>query len=210
MKEYTSCVALLADQVGSRRGDRVAAHQEVLDAIQATNDRVPSLDALRTTVGDELQGVYARLGDAILASHVLRGALVGRVELRFGLGGGDVQIVDAERGIHDGSAWWRAREAIEAIEAIAAEPGYGGLRTGLIDGRTSAGHLTVATIRLVDAQLARLRDGARASLRRLLEGYDNQSAASSEGISPSANSQRINNNDLRVLAAAIEALGQLP
>lgn len=203
-------MALLADQVESRRSDRASTHAAVLEAIAETNRRVPALDELRVTVGDELQGVYATLGDAMLASHILRGRLLGAVELRFGLGGGEVQTIDAERGIQDGSAWWRARAAIEEIERLADEPGFGGVRTGIHDGRAGANALAVATARLVDVQISRLRDGAREALRSLLDGLDNQTAARLAGISPSANSQRINNNALRVLAEAIGELGRLP
>lgn len=210
MKRFSSCVALLADQIESRQTDRAATHPAILAAIEETNARVPTLDALRVTVGDELQGVYATLGDALTASHVLRGLLLGATELRFGLGGGEVRVIDAERGIQDGSAWWRARDAIDEVEKLAAEAGFSGLRTGIGDERDIANPLTVAMIRLVDAHLARLRDGAREALRSLLDGHNNQTAAKLAGISPSANSQRINNNDLRVLADAIETLGRLP
>lgn len=210
MKTFTSCAGLLVDQVGSREADRNAAHPKVLAAIKATNYAVPPLDALRVTVGDEMQGIYATLGDALRASHFFRNELLDEVELRFGIGVGEIEIIDAERGIQDGSAWWRAREAIEEIEQLAAEPGTAGLRTGIRDERSSANPLVIPTVRLVDTHLARLRDGARQALRSLLAGHDNKTAAKLAGISPSANSQRIINNDLRILADAIESLAQLP
>lgn len=210
MKRFPSCVALLADQVGSRRTDRDATHPKLLDALDMVNSRVAAIDDLRVTVGDELQGVYGSLGEALAASHLLRAELYGAVELRFGLGGGEVAVVDRERGIQDGSAWWNARAAVEAVEQLARDPGFSGTRTGIVDDREVANPLTSATVRLVDAQLARLRSGARESLYSLMLGLDNRTAAERAGISPSANSQRINNNDLRVLTDAIEALSRLP
>lgn len=62
----------------------------------------------------------------------------------------------------------------------------------------------------MDAHLASLRDGSRRSLIGLLAGRDNAEVARAEGISPSANSQRVNSGALRPLADAIEALRLLP
>ena len=45
------------------------------------------------TVGDELQGVYARLNDALVSLLLLRLALPDGMECRFGLGVGPVGIV---------------------------------------------------------------------------------------------------------------------
>ena len=62
-------VALLADVVGSRTHERAALHRALLAAVDDANERVPALDPLRPTVGDELQGVYATLGGAPPASR---------------------------------------------------------------------------------------------------------------------------------------------
>lgn len=207
---FSSCIALLADIVDSRGGDRPATHEAVLAAVEKTNANVSQLDPLRVTIGDELQGVYATPGDAFAAAFALREALAGDVELRFGLGGGEVRIIDADRGIQDGSAWIAARAAIEAAEERSRQPGLAGARTGLVgieDGDTGP---IAALSTLVDAHLARLGDGPRATLRHLRAGDSNAAAAKALGISASANSQRVANNDLRPLAQAIEALVRLP
>lgn len=210
MKEYSNCVALLADLVDSRAGDRTRTHAAVLAAIETTNAAVPPLDPLRVTVGDELQGIYSSLGQALSASWHLREHLHGEADLRFGLGGGDVRVVDAERGIQDGSAWWLAREAIEWVEEIADDAGYGSVRTAIRDERAVATPSADALVRLAEVAAAGLRAGTRRSLQGLVEGLDNAAVAEREGISPSANSQRVKNNHLRVLADAIAALGELP
>lgn len=212
VKRFPSSVALLADQVGSRQRDRAESHAAILEAILATTTDTRALDPLRVTVGDELQGVYATLGEALAASYALRLRLAGRVDLRIGLGGGTVEIIDPERGIQDGSAWWNARAAIESVERAAAEPALRGIRTAIVDERTAARSdpLAEATTRLVDAHLARLRPGATQALVSLLAGESNRESAERAGISPSANSQRVVNNDLRVLAETIQALGTLP
>lgn len=208
MKENSSCVALLVDIVDSRGSDRSATHAAILAALPQL-DSESALEPLHPTVGDELQGIFPTLGAALTASYHLRLLLDGTVELRFGLGGGEVRVIDEQRGIQDGSAWWRAREAIDAIETLENDPQYLGMRTGIVDGRAESNPLAQATAQLVDAQLARLRVGARHSLRLLLDGVDNQRAAETLGISASANSQRVRTNQLRILADTMVELGKL-
>ena len=162
------------------------------------------------TVGDEIQGVYATLGQAVAAMLLLRDEMLGTAEVRCGLGGGDVQVIDAKRGIQDGPAWWRAREAIERAEALSRQPGNRTSRTALIDTRAVANPLTDPVLRMVDAALASLNPGARRSWVHLRAGKDNATAAKLEGITPSANSQRINDHGLRPLACLVETLVALP
>lgn len=208
IQAFPSCVALLGDLVDSRHSDRPAAHAALVDAIEQANAKVPQLDALRVTVGDELQGVYATMGDAFAASFELRNILSGTTDIRFGFGGGEVRVVDADRGIQDGSAWILAREAVESAEA--ADSDTPGIRTAIRDSRDEANPLTEPTSQLIDAELHRLGDGPRASLTALWDGLDNQSSAEALGISPSANSQRVRTNALRPLVAAMRGLAALP
>ena len=210
MKGFPECVALLGDVVRSRNSDRSRVHGALLAAIDACNDAQPPLDPLRVTVGDEVQGVYATLGQAVAVMLRLRDELLGIAEVRCGLGGGEVQIIDAKRGIQDGSAWWRAREAIERAETLSRQPGNRTSRTALIDTRAVANPLVDPTLRVIDAQLAALSPGARRSWVHLRAGLDNATAAKLEGVTPSANSQRINDHGLRPLAALIDALTELP
>ncbi len=198
---------MLADIVGSREADRPASHAALLGAIDEANATVPQRDPLRVTVGDEVQGVYATPGEAFRALFTLRAALDGVVDLRFGLGLGEVRVIDADRGIQDGDAWAAAREAVEAVEAAAREPGAHGLRVAV---RGEVGNPLVEPLsQLVDAQLAALGDGPRASFWALRAGLDNRTAAERLGVSPSANSQRVTHNALRTLLAAVHALQAL-
>lgn len=210
MKEISECVALLGDLIASRDSARGEVHAKLVGAIERTNASVPHLHPLRVTVGDEVQGVYATMGDALRASLVLRDGLFDTADMRFGIGGGDVRIIDEERGIQDGNAWWLAREAINFVEELAGQPGYSGTRTAIRDQRRSALPATDALVRLVDAHVSGLRDGARRSLIGMMAGLDNAEVARAEEISESANSQRVRNNELRVLAEAIAALHTLP
>ena len=88
MKGFPECVALLGDVVRSRDSDRTRVHEALLKAIATCNKAHPPLDPLRVTVGDEIQGVYATLGQAVAAMLMLRDELLGTAEVRCGLGGG--------------------------------------------------------------------------------------------------------------------------
>lgn len=201
---------MLVDVVESRSSDRGALHTAILDAVEATNAAVTSTHPLRPTVGDELQGVYPTLGAALAATYRLRLEMAPRWEVRFGIGGGEVLIVDAARGIQDGSAWWNAREAIDWVKEHSQRKGHESARTAIRDVRPAATPSADALSRLVDAHLARLRDGAIGTLLGMLKGLDNAAIAAAEGISESANSQRVLNNDLRPLLDAMDALSSLP
>ncbi|HMT87461.1 MAG TPA: SatD family protein [Arachnia sp.] len=205
-----SVVAVLLDVVSSRRSDRALQHQALLSAIADVNEAIPPLDPLRPTVGDEFQGLYATLGAALAATIRLRLLAAPHADLRAGIGGGEVRIIDEDRGIQDGTAWWLARAAIDAAELLASRPGYHGARTAIRDERSVAVPHADGLIRLVDSALGGLRPGVATTLLGLLDGQDNAEVARRQAISPSANSQRIANNDLRILADAITTLGELP
>lgn len=203
MKDMSNVAALLFDVVGSRGRARDARHRALLAAVEVTNTLVTATDPLRFTVGDELQGIYPSVPDALRAAYTLRLAASPEAELRAGIGVGEVTVIDEERGIQDGSAWWHAREAIDAVRERAADPGYRGLRTAIVGVEDP---LLDATLGLIDAHLARLRGTTVGTLRGLLEGLSNSEIAQRESISESANSQRVINNDLRPLTDAIRAV----
>lgn len=208
MKE--KAVALLVDVVSSRTGDREVLHEAVLDAARATNEAVAAVDPLRITVGDELQGVYATLGDALAASYTLRLRLAPRWDVRFGIGGGEVRTIDEERNLQDGSAWWLAREAIDWVEEEASRKGHASARTAIRDERPVALGQADALARLIDERLGSLRPATVGTMSGLWEGLDNAAIAEREGISESANSQRVITNGLRPLNDAMHAMATLP
>ncbi|MGO1489549.1 MAG: SatD family protein [Arachnia sp.] len=210
VKEKSNVVALLGDLVGSRDSRRDLVHDALLEALRHTNEQVHHLDDLRVTVGDEIQGVYETLGGALEAASLVSDELFGIADMRFGVGGGDIRIIDAERGIQDGNAWWLAREAIDFAEDLSRQSGYEGVRTAIRDQRPISTPAADALVRLVDIHVAGLKGGARRSLIGLLRGLENAEVARTEGISASANTQRVKNNDLRVLADALVALRSLP
>lgn len=211
--ETSTGAALLADVVGSRDGDRERSHRSLLGAIDHTNRQHPALDDLRPTVGDEAQGVYDTLGHAIAAAYALRLTAATAdhpVDLRIGIGIGEVRTIDAQRNIQDGSAWWAAREAIETAETAADNSHFNYVRTHVIDARADANPLTNPTLRLIDAMLAELRPETLRTFRHLVDGMSNQDAAAQLGISAQANSQRVITHRMRTVAEAIQTLATLP
>ena len=117
LKVKPSPVALIGDIVESRtHRERQALHEAFEAAVGRANAEVPIDDPAVITVGDEFQGVYPTLGAALRASFLVRAELLPVADIRFGLGRGDVTTLDPVRGIHDGPAYWAAREAITLAE----------------------------------------------------------------------------------------------
>ena len=111
---------LLGDVVGSRAlPDRAGVQRRLVDVLHQVNSELPARQPLETTVGDEFQGAYERLADAVRASLLVRLALLPEVDTRYGLGLGGVTVFAADRAplSQDGPGWWAAREAIEVVKA---------------------------------------------------------------------------------------------
>lgn len=204
-------VALLGDLVDSRRAeDRAALHEDLTRALARANDRHTPLDALRVTTGDEFQGVFGTVGEALAASWSVRLGLGESADVRFGVGRGQVQVLDAATGVQDGSAWWAARSAIEQVEAR-AKGAHRVLRTGLAaapEADPIAPEL-LAAVELADAGLASLDEAGRVILGVLLDGRPQAEAADELGVSRSAVSQRVARGALAVLADALSRLEEV-
>src|SRR2546423_9189515 len=107
----SSIATLIGDIVGSRRvADRRAAHRALNRAL--ADVAAEAIDPPAFTVGDEFQGSYPTVGQAIDASLALRLAMSPDVDIRFGIGWGSVTMLAAPAGIQDGPGWAAAREAI--------------------------------------------------------------------------------------------------
>lgn len=200
-------VALIGDVVRSKQhGDRRALQERVLAALDAVNRKIPALQPLEVTIGDEFQGVYRSIPLAVQASLLLRLRLLPESDTRYGLGLGSFTVFDADRHpqSQDGPAWWAAREAIEYVERLSHRRGRPkGTATWFIAHPSAAegatGHLTGEDLQAVVNALLVCRDdlasrrvGANA---RLLEGWlsgaTQQELANSEGTTQSAVSQRL-------------------
>lgn len=113
-------ITVLADIVGSRKLDDRTAAQQVLDETiaQVEADLPLAAQSLTPTVGDEQQGVYRDLGDALVSLLMIQLRLPDGIGFRFGVGVGEVSAVESVHGeLADGPGWYAARAAIDIVHA---------------------------------------------------------------------------------------------
>lgn len=125
--------AVIADIVGSRTLTNRTEAQKVFEAaLSRASEGLALVEAPYATVGDEFQAVAYTLEDALLLTLRAQLLLPAKLQLRFGIGAG--QIEELASGAHrptssrsnggeggvlqDGSAWWAARAAINSAHDI--------------------------------------------------------------------------------------------
>lgn len=205
--------AVLVDIVGSRETpNRRALHRAYVTALDEANAAVAADQPLRVTVGDEAQGVYPTLGGAIDAAWRVRCALLPTVDVRVGIGVGDVAVLDETTGIQDGSAWWAARRAIERVEEEATHAGCRSLRTAIEAAEDGDDDVTAAdaAVRCRDLVVGCLPDVTRSIVGGLVRGRQRKDIAADLGISPSAVSAHAGRYDLDALLVTSANLAGLP
>lgn len=204
---------VIGDLVASRRsGDRTALHASLTHALAEVNDLVATVRPLRVSAGDEYQGVFATLGDALAATLLVRVRLLPEADVRHGVGWGPVTVLDAEDRVEDGPGWWAARAAIEHVKQAESEPRSRSLRTACRRAEgTSLPSLSAVNAALVlrDELVTGLSPRAVSVLRGLLEGRSQQEIANELSISPSAVSQRVRSDGLAAVVTAHELLGRV-
>ena len=207
-------VAVIADIVASRRlADRAGAQKAIEVAVADVERTLPvALAPLTAVVGDELQGEYATLSEALASLLLLRLALPDDVDCRFGIGVGEVRpIALAGRELPEGPAWWAARAAIEHIERL-QQRAAPHARTWIVAAEGQDASMS-ETIRLA-AAYALSRDQLVSSMsertRRLTygrcRGRSQRELAESEGISQSAVSQALASAGSAVIVEGYDAL----
>ncbi|CAM3222691.1 SatD family protein [Nocardioides dubius] len=202
---------LIGDVVASRAAaDRADLHRTMSAALEEVNDRFAPAVALRITVGDEYQGAFASLAEAVRASLALAVRIGEHYDVRHGIGWGEVAELQQEPRVEDGPGWWAARAAIDAVHAEQERPATSWVRTGLGIAAESALPDAVepavrAGLILRDQALARLDGRSVSVLRGLLEDETQREIAERLGISPSAVSQRVRAEGLAALVLADEA-----
>src|SRR6478609_1038574 len=192
LKARGSHVALIGDVVRSRtRADRQDLHDELTAALDDANRSVAGEAPLVITVGDEFQGVYATLGRALHASFVVRAALHPRTDVRFGLGRGAVTTLDPVRGIHDGPAYWAARDAITTAEERARKAQTRTSRTAYLgpDEHPSTVAAVQSALDCLDFMVGSMSTTSREILGGLMSAHTQQDLADRQGVSASAVSQ---------------------
>lgn len=196
---------LIGDVVGSRQtADRAGLHQRVSAALAAVASS--AIDPPAFTVGDEFQGSYPTVGAAIDAALSMRLEVAPEVDVRFGIGWGEVTILDPATGIQDGPGWWSAREAIEWTAGAQQQPGLAHLRTTYRRAAAEGPDPNAVNAALMcrDHLIGSLDARSLRLLRGLLEHVTKKDLAAMEGISASAVSQRTVRDglDLLVMASA--------
>lgn len=113
-----SYAALLGDVIASRHsGDREELQHMLDDAMSRGNAAGQPVQPLRMTIGDEFQGLFGNVAEAISASLQIRMTLRPTVDVRIGIGWGTLDLVPQDPPFgQDGPCWWRAREAIEEVK----------------------------------------------------------------------------------------------
>jgi hypothetical protein len=140
MGKKTVLATLIGDVVGSRRHrDQRKLLSQLVEALAWVNKVVPALQPLAPSIGDEFQGAYASLDSALLASLLLQLHTKGFLELRFGLGWGDIAVLDPKTvpAGQSGTAWWAAREAIDHVAHPGTKGWPEGMRSWFIGGADS-------------------------------------------------------------------------
>ena len=190
-------VAVLGDVVGSREHpDPGRRRSRVADALSLVNERLGSIQPLTPTIGDEFQGLFADLVSALEASLVIRLALFGEVDVRFGIGSGPLIAFDESRAPfeQDGPAWWSAREAVDHVrEASQRQERPRGLRTWWVDAGDERAFVVAAVngfLHCRDELVSAMDPRDAAAMLGLLAGEPLTRIAEDEGVTVSALSQR--------------------
>jgi hypothetical protein len=205
---------LIGDVVGSREsGDRAGLHRALQDVLDRANRTLRPAIPLRITVGDEYQGAFATLGEALRATLRLGVALAGDVGVRHGLGWGAVEVLSESPRIEDGPGWWAAREAIEEVERSQQKASSRTLRTAFVPAPDADGapdrFAVNAALAARDELLAQLDRRGLSVLDGMLENVTQEEIATRLGISPGAVSQRVRRQGIAALVRVDEMLGQV-
>jgi hypothetical protein len=214
MKIYASsefCATLIGDVVGSRRlPDRAAMHRALSRALHSVAGG--AIDAPAFTIGDEFQGSYLTVGEAIDAALAIRLAVAPAIDVRFGIGWGSVTVLDPDAGIQDGPGWWAAREAIEWTSQTQRQPGLTLVRTTFRAAGESRADVDAINAALIcrDHLLGSLDERSIRIVKGLLTSRTKKDIAAEEDISASAVSQRAGRDGLDLIVVASRYLRSVP
>jgi hypothetical protein len=211
-----TATTLIGDLIGSRGStDRRALHETFAAVLDRVNTELRPPTPVRMQVGDEYQGVFASLGDALHASLTVRLALLPAADVRHGIGRGRIEVLSEEPRVEDGPGWWAARAAIERVEAAEGRPGERSLRTAYVADHEAAvpgseESAVNAALVLRDHLVSGLSERSLSVLRGLLLGESQRDLAEALGITPSAVSQRVRADGLAAIIAAHDLTRGMP
>ncbi|MFJ4225452.1 SatD family protein [Microbacterium sp. NPDC089695] len=207
-------IAVVADIVGSRKLEDRASAQRVLDeTISRVEGDLPlAQQPLTPTVGDEQQGVYRELEDALVSLLMIQLRLPDGIAFRFGIGIGAVSAVESVHGeLADGPGWYAARAAIDAVHAKEGRA-VPGARTWIV-GAPGQDEVMPSTIAASNAYLL-VRDelvGAMSERERRLTygrliGRSQKDLAADEGVSQPSVSKSLRSAGSAALLDGVAAL----
>lgn len=211
-----TATTLIGDLIGSRGStDRRRLHATFAAVLDRINTELRPPTPVRMQVGDEYQGVFASLGDALHASLTVRLAMLPGADVRHGIGRGSIEVLSEEPRVEDGPGWWAARAAIGRVEDAERRPGERSLRTAYVAAHDAAvpgseEAAVNAALVLRDHLVSGLSDRSLSVLRGLLVGDSQRDLAEALGISPSAVSQRVRADGLAAIIAAHDLTRGMP
>ncbi|GAA1443539.1 hypothetical protein GCM10009617_18190 [Leifsonia poae] len=204
---FVSKIALIVDIVGSRHlTDRAQVQDLIRAEFEHAHRRFPAELPLWATVGDEFQALYAELGTALAATALVRLTLPTDIDCRFGIGEGEAREVESSSdgwSIQDGSAWWRARDAISTGSRLEAH-GQPYLRTWFISGDATMTAAINALLLQRDHIISRMKARERRLAAGLLEGRTQKELAAVERITQPAVSQTLRRSGGTALVTGLE------
>jgi len=207
------CATLIGDVVASRQA---ASQEAMLRALASAQDwvnkRVEAVQPLRPTIGDELQGIFARVGLALEAALLIRLRLEGEYDVRFGIGWGEVLTMVPDRApmAQSGAGWWAAREAVEEAAKLARSRGWPRYVRVRVQGLGESLDATVNALAICqDHVLAGMDDKDFQLAIGLFAGERQHDLAERLGISQSEVSRRQLENGPATLFRAYQALERL-
>ncbi len=212
-------VAVIADIVGSRQlDDRSSSQRRIEHAIETVDEVGPqSRSRMVATVSDEFQAVFDELDAALAWVMLLRLALPEGIDLRFGLGLGEISSVDSDsEHIYDGPGWWAAREAIETVHRL-EDRTVPHARTFVVGGGVQDEDMS-DRLRVVNAfalardeVIGRMSDRERRLTYGRCTGQTQRALANAEGVTQSAVSQALHASGAAGLVAGYRLMiGEQP
>ncbi|MGD8194843.1 SatD family protein [Herbiconiux sp. P18] len=200
--------AVIVDIVGSKAlDDRRHTQAAILTAFAGVDEYLGAGSPFVATVGDEFQAVYPSVGIALEATLAARLALPEGIDCRFGIGWGEVREVG--RGVlgpvQDGSAWWRAREAIEEAH-LREDTRTPSLRGWFVGDDASLAAVVNAYLLTRDHLVTAMSARARRLTLGALSGRLQSELAAEEGISQGAVSQSLRRSGAVSVLTATQSL----
>ena len=197
----TWVAALIGDMVGSRQAPHRLDLQRQMGEVLEEVGKLVGGDP-RFTIGDEFQGRYATLGDAVEASLQLHLRTLGLIKLRIGIGWGELLGEDPGQTpfAQDGPCWWRARDSIDSVDR-SARGRSPGLRTAV---RTETGldPLLNGYLLLRDSILGDFDEVDARIAIGLMSGLNQTELAGEMGLNKSSVSRRANAHGILALVEA--------